>query len=371
MAKASLARDVAAIACGETFSCLWEGVDIVNDLLKLFNHFHGSPKKGRYFERDAIPGVVESRVDCICVQVQYPDKNFGSVQWALCKCGVSPVTPSSPPIPQAVTGEPLIRRSDDNVDALKKRLETYHKITKPLSDYYSLKVRHLVDSFYKWIEDINCDLDGGTIMVDREWIVSATARASAWVRCLGGLNHTHKWHIFDIPIASWSPRHQCKNQLIERVLATTIVQVHDNGLSSIVDRRIVKYGKLAQPLYSDFVVLEGRWEYTKHTHDDVNDALKQSLLGSFHASTVGVPGRLLTHWISLDPLANIGFQAPASLAGFYCEQISISPAIIYTKVESRDLTVREARREKGKRGVHFSGMLSHILGEISNLAPPD
>nr|CAD7447564.1 unnamed protein product [Timema bartmani] len=38
-----------------------------------------------------------------------------------------------------VTGEPLIRRSDDNVDALKKRLETYHKITKPLSDYYSLK----------------------------------------------------------------------------------------------------------------------------------------------------------------------------------------------------------------------------------------
>nr|CAD7200538.1 unnamed protein product [Timema douglasi] len=96
-----------------------------------------------------------------------------------------------------VTGEPLIRRSDDNVDALKKRLETYHKITKPLSDYYSLK---------------------------------------------GGLN------ILSI--------------------------VHDNGLSSIDDRRIVKYGKLAQPLYSDFVVLEGRWEYTKYTHDDVNDALK-------------------------------------------------------------------------------------------------
>nr|CAD7256268.1 unnamed protein product [Timema shepardi] len=68
---------------------------------------------------------------------------------------------------------------------------------------------------------------------------------------------------------------------------------------------------------------KGRWEYTTYTHDDVNDALKQSLLGSFHASTVGVPGRLLTHWISLDPLASIGFQVPASLAGFYCEQISI------------------------------------------------
>nr|CAD7413867.1 unnamed protein product [Timema cristinae] len=27
---------------------------------------------------------------------------------------------------------------------------------------------------------------------------------------------------------------------------------------------------------------------------------------------------LLTHWISLDPLANLGVQVPASLAGFYC-----------------------------------------------------
>nr|CAD7402480.1 unnamed protein product [Timema cristinae] len=33
---------------------------------------------------------------------------------------------------------------------------------------------------------------------------------------------------------------------------------------------------------------------------------------------------LLTHWISLDPLASLGFQVPASLAGFYCEQIRIT-----------------------------------------------
>nr|CAD7428624.1 unnamed protein product [Timema monikensis] len=33
---------------------------------------------------------------------------------------------------------------------------------------------------------------------------------------------------------------------------------------------------------------------------------------------------LLTHWISLDPLANLGVQVLASLAGFYCEQISIT-----------------------------------------------
>ncbi|XP_031629681.1 adenylate kinase [Contarinia nasturtii] len=41
-----------------------------------------------------------------------------------------------------ITGEPLIRRSDDNVEALKKRLETYHKQTKPLADYYALQGLH-------------------------------------------------------------------------------------------------------------------------------------------------------------------------------------------------------------------------------------
>lgn len=35
-----------------------------------------------------------------------------------------------------VTGEPLIQRSDDNAEALKKRLATYHKQTAPVCDYY-------------------------------------------------------------------------------------------------------------------------------------------------------------------------------------------------------------------------------------------
>ena len=34
------------------------------------------------------------------------------------------------------TGEPLIRRSDDNADTLKKRLESYHKSTVPVAGYY-------------------------------------------------------------------------------------------------------------------------------------------------------------------------------------------------------------------------------------------
>ncbi|OJD29527.1 adenylate kinase 1 [Diplodia corticola] len=35
-----------------------------------------------------------------------------------------------------VTGEPLIQRSDDNVEALQKRLVTYHKQTYPVVSYY-------------------------------------------------------------------------------------------------------------------------------------------------------------------------------------------------------------------------------------------
>ena len=35
-----------------------------------------------------------------------------------------------------VTGEPLIQRSDDNEDSLKKRLVTYHQQTAPVTDYY-------------------------------------------------------------------------------------------------------------------------------------------------------------------------------------------------------------------------------------------
>jgi len=38
-----------------------------------------------------------------------------------------------------VTGEPLIQRSDDNVDTLTKRLTTFHKQTGPVVDYYKQK----------------------------------------------------------------------------------------------------------------------------------------------------------------------------------------------------------------------------------------
>lgn len=41
-----------------------------------------------------------------------------------------------------VTGEPLMRRSDDNAEALKKRLESYHQQTRPLVNFYGLRGIH-------------------------------------------------------------------------------------------------------------------------------------------------------------------------------------------------------------------------------------
>jgi len=52
--------------------------------------------------------------------------------------------PPKVPMVDDVTGEPLERRSDDNVDALKKRLDAYHKQTAPLAQYYAQKGLHRV-----------------------------------------------------------------------------------------------------------------------------------------------------------------------------------------------------------------------------------
>lgn len=50
--------------------------------------------------------------------------------------------PPKVPMTDDVTKEPLIRRSDDNEEALKKRLQVYHDQTNPLVDYYSKKGLH-------------------------------------------------------------------------------------------------------------------------------------------------------------------------------------------------------------------------------------
>ena len=47
--------------------------------------------------------------------------------------------PPTVPGKDDVTGEPLIKRSDDNEATLRKRLETYHQQTAPVVDYYRRK----------------------------------------------------------------------------------------------------------------------------------------------------------------------------------------------------------------------------------------
>jgi adenylate kinase len=44
--------------------------------------------------------------------------------------------PPKTPMTDDITGEPLVQRSDDNVEALSKRLVSYHKQTEPIVDYY-------------------------------------------------------------------------------------------------------------------------------------------------------------------------------------------------------------------------------------------
>ncbi|CAO2589125.1 Adenylate kinase 2, mitochondrial [Lemmus lemmus] len=50
--------------------------------------------------------------------------------------------PPKEPMKDDITGEPLIRRSDDNEKALKIRLEAYHTQTTPLVEYYRKRGIH-------------------------------------------------------------------------------------------------------------------------------------------------------------------------------------------------------------------------------------
>ncbi|GAA6060962.1 hypothetical protein JCM10212_006544 [Sporobolomyces blumeae] len=47
--------------------------------------------------------------------------------------------PPKKPMTDDVTGEPLIQRSDDTAETLHKRLDTYHKQTGPVAEYYKKK----------------------------------------------------------------------------------------------------------------------------------------------------------------------------------------------------------------------------------------
>ena len=53
-----------------------------------------------------------------------------------------------------MTGEPLIKRADDNAVTLKSRLKHYHSLTVPLIDFYHERGLH---------RQINAELDANTV----------------------------------------------------------------------------------------------------------------------------------------------------------------------------------------------------------------
>ncbi|CAL7939690.1 unnamed protein product [Xylocopa violacea] len=67
--------------------------------------------------------------------------------------------PPKEPMKDDITGEPLIKRSDDNAEALKKRLATYHTQTQPLVDYYALQGIHYYVNAAQSSKDVFKDID--------------------------------------------------------------------------------------------------------------------------------------------------------------------------------------------------------------------
>uniref|UniRef100_A0A182FB28 Adenylate kinase active site lid domain-containing protein n=2 Tax=Anopheles albimanus TaxID=7167 RepID=A0A182FB28_ANOAL len=67
--------------------------------------------------------------------------------------------PPKVPMRDDITGEPLMRRSDDNAEALVKRLEAYHRQTKPLADYYALRGLHFRVDAAKSATDVFSNID--------------------------------------------------------------------------------------------------------------------------------------------------------------------------------------------------------------------
>ena len=53
-----------------------------------------------------------------------------------------------------VTGDDLIRRSDDNEETLRKRLENYHTHTKPVIEFYSKLGLHVAIDASKKPDDV-------------------------------------------------------------------------------------------------------------------------------------------------------------------------------------------------------------------------
>ncbi|CCD66007.1 Adenylate kinase [Caenorhabditis elegans] len=67
--------------------------------------------------------------------------------------------PPKVPMKDDLTGEPLIRRSDDNEETLRKRLVQYHQMTVPLVDYYKKHGVHVAVDAAKPMTDVKAHID--------------------------------------------------------------------------------------------------------------------------------------------------------------------------------------------------------------------
>uniref|UniRef100_A0A7E4UQR2 Adenylate kinase n=1 Tax=Panagrellus redivivus TaxID=6233 RepID=A0A7E4UQR2_PANRE len=67
--------------------------------------------------------------------------------------------PPKKPMTDDITGEALTRRPDDNVEALKKRLDTYHQQTSPLVQYYSKRGIHTAIDASKPMAEVSQKID--------------------------------------------------------------------------------------------------------------------------------------------------------------------------------------------------------------------
>lgn len=68
-----------------------------------------------------------------------------------------------------ITGEPLVRRSDDNPEVLVKRLQQYHCLTSPLVDYYRNSGLH---------HSVNADQPANTVFANIRAIFDSARRFS-------------------------------------------------------------------------------------------------------------------------------------------------------------------------------------------------